>query len=120
MQYVAQCIGITQTASDRVKAYLPDSCFEGNGGPFKRPADWQGNETEMSAYRYPGGPAPAGMGAPDQNGQMQWGDVKEGETQFNGPGGGVDAHGMSRETIDEWQAGWNVTNAIQVSSKNLF
>lgn len=107
MEALARVITAVHVATDRVKSYLPDSCFEGSGGPFKRPEGYPQDQTEMSAYRYP-----------DQNGpsqQAQYGDVPEGETQFNASGGGVDEHGVPKETIDEWQAGWNVTNAIQVS-----
>jgi vesicular inhibitory amino acid transporter len=34
----------------------------------------------------------------------------------NGGGGGEFGEGRSKHKINEWQAAWNVTNAIQVSS----
>ena len=75
----------------RARAALPDSCLAG--------AD---ESLHFAKYgRRPGDTELAGLG-------------KDGG-RANGAAGDEAGEGAAGDKIDEWQAGWNVTNAIQVS-----
>ncbi|GFQ68450.1 vesicular inhibitory amino acid transporter [Trichonephila clavata] len=91
-----------------IRSHLPGACGERTElNPF---AKGQGNETEMASYRhYEGtdeGGAPRIAGTEDYDGEVP---VRKasGAGEFEGE------FGSKGSKIDEWQAGWNVTNAIQ-------
>jgi hypothetical protein len=97
---------------------LPDSCF---GTGEQQPVGEGSN-----IRKYPRGGASRLSG--DDDGTGAEGDEEnggDGPDKLNGrlssfeiAEGGDDVHGFGRgEKITEWQAGWNVTNAIQVSSQ---
>lgn len=78
----------------RVRTILPDSCLSG--------AD---ESLHFAKYgRRPGDTELAAMSG------------KDGASANGAVGGAAGEHAEPTGTIDEWQAGWNVTNAIQVSS----
>ena len=76
----------------RARAALPDSCLAGHD-----------ESLHFAKYgRRPGDTELAGLG-------------KDGGRPNGGAGDEAGEGGAAGDKIDEWQAGWNVTNAIQVS-----
>lgn len=107
MEFAAQAINAYHTIKERVKPFLPAACAEGDG-PEGAPPGY--------------GPGGAGRHEMTQFNNYNQADGGQGYTEYGavedydmGNGGAPDGHGLTGDRIDEWQAGWNVTNAIQVS-----
>ncbi|KAL1473307.1 hypothetical protein MTO96_003857 [Rhipicephalus appendiculatus] len=103
-QIIYKVTGFIQKA----KSYMPGACGEDNSGEQLHFAK-QGNDTELSNFQGLG----AGSG---EGGEFAETTLTEGVNGL-GPQRSVDVvdefGGREGEKISEWQAGWNVTNAIQ-------
>lgn len=116
--WLGQLVNICQTLCDKVQANLPSACgeaaervrFSQHGhGPGPGPADH-----EMSSFR--SFEKPEGVSGPS-GAFTEFGGQPAGEyeTCMNGPVGEIGEGGLKPGVkISEWQAGWNITNAIQV------
>ncbi|KAL3183858.1 hypothetical protein MRX96_033469 [Rhipicephalus microplus] len=104
-QLIYKLTGFIQKA----KSYMPSACGEDNSGEQLHFAK-QENDTELSNFQGLG----AGSG---EGGEFAETTLTEGVNGL-GPQRSVDVvdefGGREGEKISEWQAGWNVTNAIQV------
>ena len=120
MDLLAQMIQFWQTFQAKVRSSLPSACLEALN--LKRPDEPGGGgvpagEHEMSQYTTD----PNAMnGQPVQPVQAVW---DEATGQFIAvPAAPVEVDpefGGDGSKLTEWQAGWNVTNAIQVSSNKI-
>ncbi|XP_076329687.1 vesicular inhibitory amino acid transporter-like [Tachypleus tridentatus] len=98
-----------------VKSYLPDSCWndeEQETVHFAKHGHGR-DDTELHSFREEDGDRRSSDSFDENNGERQGGNSK-----LNGsvPGtnvGGEGEFGGRESQISEWQAGWNVTNAIQ-------
>lgn len=105
MEFLAQIVQFWQVLKEKVKASLPAACVEAldkaTGGA---------GDHEMAAYSGEPGQQQAGMEAEydEATGEFINKPVqqKPNTEEFDEFGGAK---------LTEWQAGWNVTNAIQVS-----
>lgn len=99
----------------QVKGYLPGACGDRSEMDHFAKHGHNKADTEMSSYKHTEG-----------DGEMDGGHRIAGTEDYpsdmmparNSVGGGdfEGEFGPKGEKIDEWQAGWNVTNAIQVRS----
>lgn len=97
---------------ETIKAAIPSNCFDGPDEKIHFAKFGRGpNDTELSNIA-PGEGAEGMEGAEGGEGKLNGSvtsvDFVEGEFGAEGGKGGK---------IDEWQAAWNVTNAIQVNTK---
>lgn len=115
MDLLAQLVQCWHTFQEKVRSSLPSACLEALN--LKRPDEpgAGGGEHEMSQYT---------TDPNTMNGQPVQAVWDEATGQFiavpAGPPQEIDPEfGGDGSKLTEWQAGWNVTNAIQVSSRTL-
>ncbi len=119
-QKLGQLLNAWHTIKDKVETNLPSSCGDAAEKlHFNRHGHSRGDH-EMASFRSfdrpEGAVGPSGgfseFSELDEydSGKMNGMINNEGMTEFGGGGGKPGAK------ISEWQAGWNVTNAIQVIS----
>lgn len=112
-QWLGQLVNIWHTLQDKIQTHLPSACQEAAEKiHFSRHGHGQGDH-EMASFR--SFDRPEGAGGPSQ-GYSEFGEVDECDTEkMNGMiHGEFGEGGKPGAKISEWQAGWNVTNAIQV------
>lgn len=95
-----------------VKASVPDSCLAAADEKFTfaKNNNAKAENVEMNDIGNEGDP----MGSEGQDGQVL---RKRGASVDSSSTVGVEAE---HDMITEWQAGWNVTNAIQVTNKFMY
>ncbi len=94
-----------------IKSFLPGACGDKTELDHFAKHGHNKSDTEMSSFRHEGEGASEHKIAGTEDYDADW--------QPNGPVGGGEFEsefgGKAGCKISEWQAGWNVTNAIQVS-----
>ena len=117
-QKLGQLIDIWHTVQDKVQSHLPSACAEAaEKVHFNRHGHGRG-EHEMSSFRSfdrPDGQMGGPEGFTEFNGEMDEYDPSKMNGMLSEGGGEFEGGGKPGAKISEWQAGWNVTNAIQVS-----
>lgn len=112
MDLLAQMIQFWQTLQAKVRSNLPSACLEALN--MEKTDGPGGGEHEMSQYP---------TDASTVNGQPVQAVWDEATGQFiavpAAPAAEIDPEFGSDSKLTEWQAGWNVTNAIQVSLMNF-
>lgn len=113
MDFLAQIVQFWQVFQSKVRSSLPSACLDALN--LKRPDEpggGEGGEHEMSQYT---------TDPNTMNGQPVQAVWDEATGQFiavpAAPAPEIDPEFGSETKLTEWQAGWNVTNAIQVSSR---
>lgn len=100
-----------------IKSFLPGACGDRTELDHFAKHGHNKTDTELSSFRHTD---EDGQGEQKIAGTEDYPD----DWQPNGPvseGGGFEGEfGGKGSKIDEWQAGWNVTNAIQVSWKVIY
>lgn len=100
-----------------IKSYLPGACGDRTELDHFAKHGHNKADTEMSSFRYDEDGEQTGQTEHKIAGTEDY----DSDYQPNGPvsgggGGGFEGEfGGKGSEIDEWQAGWNVTNAIQVT-----
>ncbi|KAG8185198.1 hypothetical protein JTE90_025870 [Oedothorax gibbosus] len=102
-------LGILQQA----KSYLPGSCGDRSESDHFAKHGVGKTDTEMASYKHTEGDGEGMDGVPHRIAGTE--DYPSDGPVYKSTGGGEfeGEFGPSGEKIDEWQAGWNVTNAIQ-------
>ena len=98
-----------------IKAYLPGACGDRTELDHFAKHGHNKTDTELSSFRH------TEDGDPNEH-KIAGTEDYDSEWQANGPVGGEGFEGEfggKGSEINEWQAGWNVTNAIQVTSTIL-
>jgi hypothetical protein len=111
---IPQLAGFLREKFMSVRDRLPESCFDsgagqreaGEGSSIRRAAGERQLSTEYGGADDGGEEGGGEGGKRGQNGRLASFEIMEGADEFGRP--------MKKENISEWQAGWNVTNAIQV------
>lgn len=108
MEFLAQMVQFWQTFQAKVRSSLPSACLDALN--MSKPNEPGGGEHEMSQYT---------SDPSNANGQPVQAVWDEATGQFIAvpapPPPEMDAEFGGDGKLTEWQAGWNVTNAIQVS-----
>lgn len=93
-----------------IKSYLPGACGDRTELDHFAKHGHNKTDTELSSFRHEGGEGGHKIaGTEDYDTDYQPNGAVADEGGFEGEFGG------NGSEIDEWQAGWNVTNAIQVT-----
>lgn len=96
-----------------IKAYLPGACGDRTELDHFAKHGHNKTDTELSSFRH------TDEGGEDGEHKIAGTEDYDSDWQPNGPVGGEGGFegefGGKGSEINEWQAGWNVTNAIQVS-----